>query len=150
MLEPFILFQVAEADYAVRSDQVQQIEMVEKVTHVPNAPHFVDGVVYLRNQVVPVVNLRARFGFPKVSYDLRSRLVVVRLERRVVGLAVDSAREFIKLDTETMLPPPEGLQGPNLDYLEGVISTQERLLLVVNLAKLLDFSEQAALAALAE
>ena len=150
MEQPFILFQVAGATYAVRSEEVQQIEMIEEITHVPNAPGFVDGVVYLRGSVIPVVNLRARFGFEKIPYDLRSRLVVVQLDRRVVGLAADTAREFVKLEMSQILPPPEDLHGPNLVYLEGVISWKERLVLVVNLRKLLSFAEKEELSTVVE
>ena len=77
MTEPFILFSVAGTTYALRSKDVAHIEMVDQVTAVPNAVHFVDGVVFSRGQVVPALNLRARFGFDKVPYDLSSRLLVV-------------------------------------------------------------------------
>ena len=69
--------------------------MVEHVTPVPNAPPFVDGVVFSRGQVVPAVNLRARFGFERAEYDLRTRLLVVQHGGRSVGLVVDAAREFV-------------------------------------------------------
>jgi purine-binding chemotaxis protein CheW len=142
MNEPFIIFQVAGASYAIRSSHVQQLEMIDNLTHVPNAPAFLDGVVYVRGEVIPVVNLRARFGFSRVDYDLKARLIVVRLGKRVVGLAVDSSREFVQLDAEDLLPPPEGLEGPNLDYLEGVIKHQDRLILVVDLSELLALEEK--------
>ena len=72
------MFTVAGTTYALRSHEVQHMEMVEKVTRVPNAASFVDGVVFSRGQVVPAVNLRARFGFERAPYDLRTRLIVVR------------------------------------------------------------------------
>lgn len=145
MLEPFILFKVAGTIYAVRSSQVQSVEMVEKITHVPNTPEFVEGVVYLRGQVVPVVNLRRRFKFDVIPYDLRSRLVVIGLDVRTIALAVDEAREFARLDPDSILPPPETLSGPDVRYLEGVISTDRGLLLVIRLSELFNFEEKAAL-----
>src|SRR5689334_12080832 len=87
--DTFILFTVAGTTYALRSGEVQHMEMVEQVTRVPNAAPFVDGVVFSRGQVVPAVNLRARFGFDRVPYDLRSRLIVVQSEDRSVGLLAD-------------------------------------------------------------
>ncbi len=147
MSESFILFQVAETNYAVRSTQVQQMEMIENITRVPNAPSFVEGVVFLRGQVVPVINLRRRFGFDKAPYDIRSRLIVTNMSGRVVGLAVDSAREFVAIDAEQILPPPDQFIGTDGDYLEGVVSQAERLVLVLDLRKVLSTREKEVLAA---
>src|SRR4051812_22959633 len=91
--DSYVLFTLAGATYALRSDDVQQLEMVGAPTPVPNAPPFVDGIVSVRGQVIPAVSLRARFGFPRVAYNTRSRLIVVRGQGRTVGLVVDGARE---------------------------------------------------------
>ncbi len=88
----YILFGVAGTTYALRSDQVLHMEMVEHVTAVPNAPACVEGVVFSRGQVVPVINLRARFGFDRAPIDLRTRLLVVQIQGRRVGLMADDAR----------------------------------------------------------
>ena len=93
----YILFSVAGTTYALPSSEVRHMEMVEQVTAVPNAPPFVDGVVFSRGQVVPVVNLRARFGFERARYDLRTRLLVVAGGGPPVGLLVDDAREFVTI-----------------------------------------------------
>jgi purine-binding chemotaxis protein CheW len=142
MVEPFIIFQVAGAFYGVRSAYVQQIDMIENVTRVPNTPGFVDGVVYIRGQVVPVINLRSRFGMDRRDYDIFSRLIVVEIEKRIIGLAVDSAREFFYIDPSDILPPPDTLTGPGVEYLEGTYSQDNRLILVVNLHHLLDREEK--------
>jgi len=134
--EPFILFELAGATYAVRSGEVQQLEMVGDITPVPNAPPFVDGVVSVRGQVIPVVNLRARFGFARVPFDLRSRLLVVRRDGRTVGFAVDSAREFARIAAGAVQPPPEGISGLNGRYLEGVAHLGERLVLILDMTDL--------------
>ena len=91
----YILFTVAATTYALPSAEVRHIEMLEEITRVPNAPSFVDGVVFSRGQVVPVVNLRARFGFERVPFDLKTRLVVVQAGTRLIGLVADSARELL-------------------------------------------------------
>jgi purine-binding chemotaxis protein CheW len=134
--EPFILFELAGATYAVRSGEVQQLEMVGDITPVPNAPRFVDGVVSVRGQVVPVVNLRARFGFPRAPFDLRSRLLVVRRDGRTVAFAVDSAREFARIAAGAVQPPPEGISGLNGRYLEGLAHLGERLVLILDMTDL--------------
>jgi purine-binding chemotaxis protein CheW len=134
--EPFILFDLAGATYAVRSGEIQQLEMVGDITPVPNAPAAVDGVVSVRGQVIPVVNLRSRFGFPRAPFDLRSRLLVVRREGRTVGFAVDSAREFARIAPGAIQPPPEGISGLNGRYLEGMAHLGERLVLILDMTDL--------------
>ena len=137
-MEPFILFELAGATYGIRSRDIQQLEMVGAITPVPNAPAFVDGVVSVRGQVIPAVNLRSRFGFPRVPPDLRSRLLVVRMDGRTVGFLVDSAREFASIDTAAIQPPPEGISGLNGRYLEGLAHLGDRLVLVLNVTDLFD------------
>ena len=117
------------------------MEMVESVTRVPNAAPFVDGVVFSRGQVVPAVNLRARFGFERASYDVRTRLVVVSSNGRSVGLIADEAREFLRLPESTICPPQEALAGLSGEYIEGIASVNGRLVLVLDLEQLLNFSE---------
>ena len=140
-MDTFILFLVAGTTYAVRSRDVQHMEMVEQVTRVPNAAPFVDGVVFSRGQVVPAVNLRARFGFERTPYDLRTRLIVVRDDDRSVGLVADEGREFIKLAADAIQPPQDTLAGLSGRYVEGIASIGDRLVLVLNLKQLLSFSE---------
>lgn len=134
--EPFILFDLAGATYGVRSREIQQLEMIGTITPVPNAPAFVDGVVSVRGQVIPVVNLRSRFGFDRAPFDIRSRLLVVRREGRTVGFAVDSAREFASIPTDAIQPPPEGISGLNGRYLEGLAHLGERLVLILDMTDL--------------
>lgn len=143
-MEPFILFELAGTTYGVRSRFVQQIEMIEDVAPVPNAHSAVDGVVLVRGQVIPALNLRTRFGFDKVERNLRSRLVVVNSGARVVGLIVDTAREFIKVPTESIEPPPEALTGLSGQYLEGIVTINERMILVLNLDAVLDLEYEVA------
>jgi purine-binding chemotaxis protein CheW len=138
--DTFILLSVMGTTYALRSDQVQHMEMVEQVTRVPNAAPFVDGVVFSRGQVVPAVNLRARFGFERAPYDVRTRLVVVNSKGRQVGLIVDDGREFLRLPATAIAPPQESLAGLSSQYVEGIASLNGRLILVLNLENLLDFS----------
>jgi purine-binding chemotaxis protein CheW len=139
--EQFILITVAGTSYAVSSRDVHHMEMVESVTRVPNAPPFVDGVVFSRGQVVPVVNLRARFGFDRVPHDLRTRLVVVQLGGRIVGLVVDDAREFIAIPSDVVQPPHDTLTALSGRYLRGIASIGERIILILNLEQVLNFTD---------
>lgn len=139
--ETFILFTVAGTTYALRSREVAHVEMVEQVTGVPNAAAHVDGVVFSRGEVVPALNLRARFGFERAPYDLSTRLLVVRAGSRTVGLVVDAAREFVTIDPAAIHPPATALTGLSGRYLEGVANIGDRLILLLNLEEVLAFSE---------
>jgi purine-binding chemotaxis protein CheW len=142
MQESYVLFRVSEAVYAVRSSDVEQIEMIGEMTWVPKTPEFIEGIVFLRGQVVPVINMRARFGMERIPYDRASRLVVVKINERVIAFAVDSSREFVHLNTDEIVPPPESLVGPGFEYLEGVYPLENRLILFINLEKLLSGREK--------
>ena len=116
----YILFSVAGTAYALPSSDVAHVEMVDQITRVPNAPAFVDGVVFSRGQVVPAINLRARCGFDKAPLDVSSRLLVVQSKGRSVGLLVDACREFLALPASAIHPPGEALSGLSAQYVEGV------------------------------
>ncbi|MCD6291113.1 MAG: purine-binding chemotaxis protein CheW [Anaerolineae bacterium] len=135
--EPFVLFQIADTTYAIRAHQVRWLEMVEQVTRVPNAPPYVEGVAYSRGQVIPVINLRQRFGYPQVPYTPRSRLIIADVDGRLVAMTVDSAREFVYLPVERFQPPPQVTEGVGGEYLEGVLADEDRLILLLDLPKLL-------------
>ena len=147
-MEPFILLELAGTTYGVRSRFVQQIEMIEDVASVPNAHPAVEGVALVRGQVIPAMNLRTRFGFDRIQRDLRSRLVVINTGSRVVGLVVDTAREFIKIPTDSIEPPPEALTGLSGQYLEGIASIGERMILILNLEAVLDLEYELEAAAI--
>lgn len=136
----YVVCRIAETSYAVPAADVQQLEMVEAVTRVPGSEEALDGVVYLRGQVVPVLSLRRRLGLDRIAYDLSSRLVIVRAEQRVVALAVDSASEFSQFGPGAWQPLPEALKG--LNYLSGVITVQDRMILVLDVRRLLESGSQ--------
>jgi purine-binding chemotaxis protein CheW len=141
MAENFVIFEVAGASYAVRAEQVQMIEMVEHITRVPNAPQYVEGVMAVRGKVIPVVSVRRKFNMEIIPVDLRARVIVVHLQNRLVGMLVDTAREFSRFSVEQVMGT-EGLSGPGVDYLDGVISNPDRLILIVNLDLLLSLEER--------
>jgi purine-binding chemotaxis protein CheW len=136
--ETFVLFHVADTSYGLPSRNVQQMEMIEHITPVPNAAPFVEGVVFTRGQVIPAVSLRARFGLDKASHTPRSRLIVTNHDGRIVGLIADSAREFISIPADAIKPPPEGLSGLSGKYLKGVATIGERVVLIVDLNELVN------------
>lgn len=134
--DAYILCDVAGTSYAVDTREVEQLEMVGALTPVPNSPPYVDGVTSSRGKVIPVVNLRARFGFPRVAADTRARIIVTRTEGRTIGLLVDSAREFARIPPEAVQRAPDALDA-TAPYVRNVAHLGERLVLIVDVGTLL-------------
>lgn len=133
----FIVFELAKTIYAIPSQFVQQMEMIEQITPVPNAPIFVEGVVFSRGQVIPAINLRVRFGFEKIPYDLRTRLIVIQCQNRTIGLIVDTAREFLRIPDNLIQVPPEEMAGMSGKYLSGIATLNDRIILILNVEELM-------------
>ena len=140
----YILFTVAGTSYALPSQDVAHVEMIEQITRVPNAPAFVDGVVFSRGQVVPAINMRARFGFDRAPLDVASRLLVVQTKGRSVGLLVDACREFLTIPGSAIHPPGDALVGVGIEYLEGIATVGDRMIVVLALDALLKITGPAA------
>src|ERR1043166_6908222 len=102
--ESYVLFELGGSIYAIPSRNVRHIDMFEHVTLVPNANPAIDGVVFSRGQVIPALNLRTRFGLPREPHSIKTRLVLVQVRDRVVGLIVDAAREFLRIPAEKVRP----------------------------------------------
>lgn len=141
--DSYVLCELAGTTYALRSDDIEQLDMVGQLTPVPNSPSFVDGLTSVRGRVIPAVSLRARFGFDRAAHDLRTRLVIVRSAGRSVGLIVDSAREFATIPEAAVQPPPEGLSEMTSRYLRGMAHLGDRLVLLLDVVELLQMTDVA-------
>lgn len=139
--ENYIIFELDSAAYAIRSSDVQHLEMLEHVTRVPNTAPAVDGVVFSRGQVFPAINLRARFGLPRQPYTSRTRLIFLRVQDRVVALIVDSAREFQRIPRDTIRPIEETLIGISGSHVQGVATVKGRSVLILNVGVVLTLDE---------
>jgi len=135
--ETYVLFELAGASYALRSRDVLHIEMLEHVTPVPNTAPSVEGVVFSRGQVIPAMNLRVRFGFPKEPHTLRTRVIVAQAQQRILALIVDAAREFRSIADEAIRPIEQTLVGIDGNYLHGVATVNNQLVLILNLEAVL-------------
>ncbi len=139
--ESYILFELGKTTYGIPSRLVQQIEIIQEITPVPKSLSFVEGIVMTRGQVIPAINLRLRFGLEKVSHSPRTRLIVVNVGNRTLGLLVDTAREFISISTDAIQPPPEKLSGLTGQYLAGIAKLQQRLILILDIQEVLNMPE---------
>lgn len=136
-MELHVTFRVGTASYAIPAGQVLHLESYETATPVPGAPAYVAGLVQVRGRLVPVVDLRARFGLPSSEHTLDHRVVVVQSGTRVAGLLVDSAREVMSFDPAAFEKPPELVEQQAGGFIKGVATVSSRLFLLVDVPKVL-------------
>jgi purine-binding chemotaxis protein CheW len=132
-----VTFRVGTAEYVLPASQVLHLESFEAATHVPGAPSYVAGLVQVRGRVVPVVDLRKRFGLPPTDHELAHRVVVVQLGARIAGLLVDTAREVIHLDEASFQDAPELIKQQANGFVKGVVTVANRLFLIVDVPRLI-------------
>ena len=132
-----VVFKVGGSEYALPARDVLQMESYTGATPVPNARPYVAGITQVRGQVVPVVDLRARFGLPAAERTLDSRVVVASRGERAVALLVDSAREVLKLDESQLRPPPEMVSQEAHGLVKAVAQVGERLLMLLDFAQVI-------------
>jgi len=139
--ENFILFELNKTTYALPSKIIKQMEMIEQITPIPNAPEYIDGIVFSRGVVIPVINLRKRFGFKAVKPTLSTRLIVVQNGENSIGLVADSAREFVTIPNAEIQPPPENISGLSGKYLEGIAMLKNRVVLILDVESMLKITD---------
>lgn len=137
-----VVFRVADAEFALPVAEVLYMESFREVTPVPGAPPYVAGVVPLRGRVVPVVSVRARFGSPEIEPDIDSRILVVQVGDRPIGLLVDSAREVVEIPQERIRPPPPLLGAAGRAFVKSVAELDARLLLFIDPALVADAEQE--------
>ncbi len=134
---PYVIFELAGSLYGIHSRDVQHVDMLEHVTPVPNTAPSLEGVVFSRGHVIPALNLRVRFGLPRAAHDARTRLIFLNAHDRVVALIVDSAREFRAIAQEAIKPIEQTLHGIRGNYVKGVVTVLDRLVLLIDVAAVL-------------
>jgi purine-binding chemotaxis protein CheW len=135
--EHLATFFLAGEEYGVEVRQVQEIRRVTEITSVPRAPEFIRGVINLRGRILPVLDLRRRLGLGEVATDRAARIVVVRIKERLLGLLVDGASQVLKVKVSQVEPPPEEVLQQGGDYIRGVAKLDDRLIILVDLERLL-------------
>lgn len=133
-----IVFQLKEKEYAIPVSQVRSIEKVQYVTRVPGTVSFVKGVINLRGLVTPIIDLRSRFELEENPYNESSRVIICALDDMEVGLIVDAANDVIDIPAQSIEPAPEIVGVLEAEYIEGVIKIDKRLLILLNLEKVLN------------
>jgi len=142
-----VTFSIGEEEFGVNILQVQEIIRTMDITRVPRAPEFVEGVINLRGKVIPIVDMRSRFGLAHKEHDKYTRIIVIEIEMIIVGFVVDSVSEVLRIPANSVQPPPPVVAGMDSDYIDGVGKLEDRLLILLDLDSLLDNEEKEALTA---
>lgn len=132
-----IVFQLQNEEYAVPVEQVSFIERMEPITRVPRVASFVKGVINLRGVVTPIIDVRNRFGMPESEHTDATRIIIIQFDEMEVGLIVDAANDVIDIPINIIESAPEIVGSSNVDYIEGVAKLDDRLLLLLNIQKVL-------------
>ncbi|MBI4715863.1 MAG: chemotaxis protein CheW [Nitrospirae bacterium] len=131
-----VTFRMDDEEYAVDILKVQEIIKTMEITRVPKAPHFVEGVVNLRGKVIPIVNLRKRLGMPIMEHTQDSRIIVVDVQGKLIGILVDAVSEVLRLSSRSMESAPSLERKARADYILGVGKFEDRLIVHLDLEKL--------------
>ena len=136
-----LVFRLGSEEYGVDILKVQEIRGYEKVTPIPRAPDFLKGVVNLRGAIVPVIDLRVKFGLPDPSYDALTVVIVLRIAGRIVGAVVDGVSDVVQLADHEMKEAPRLGAIVDSSYLAGVATQGNRMILALDIEKLLSAGE---------
>lgn len=143
-----VTFSIGEEEFGVNILKVQEIIRTMEITKVPRAPEFVEGVINLRGKVIPIIDLRRRFGLAPKAHDKNTRIIVIEINNVIVGFVVDAVSEVLRIPASTVEPPPPVVAGVESDYISGVGQLQDRLLIMLDLDKLLSNEDMEMLSAM--
>ena len=136
-----VTFNLGEEEFAVDILNIQSINRMMEITNVPNSPTFVEGIINLRGQVIPVIDLRDRLKLSKKEYDKHSRIIVVDIDGKVIGFIVDEVNEVLRIQSNITEPPPQMVSGVDSEFITAVAKLEDRLITLLDLKRLLSEDE---------
>ena len=143
--QEYLVFRLGDEEYGIDILKVQEIRGCDRLTRIPNAPNFITGVTNLRGVIVPIVDLRIKFNQEDVDYNDNTVVIVLNLGQRVVGIVVDGVSDVLSLTNDQIRPAPEFAVTLSTEYLTGLGAVGDRMLILVNIEKLLNSEEMALL-----
>jgi len=135
--QQLVSFRLAQEEYGIEITKVQEIILVGEITRVPQTPSFIKGLINLRSTVIPIVDLRARFGLPDQEASDETRIMVVNVEGKTIGIIVDAVSEVLRISPNQISPPPPTVAGLGKEYLTGLIKLESRLLILLDIDRIL-------------
>jgi purine-binding chemotaxis protein CheW len=139
--QEFLTFVLGEENYALDIMTVKEIRGYENVTKIANAPNYIKGVLNLRGDIVPIIDLRIKFQVGKATYDEFTIVIMLMIGERVVGIVVDEVSDVIKVNEQHIKPPPEFGVAFDSAYLHGLTTVNEQMIILVNIQKLISSDE---------
>lgn len=136
-----VSFKIGDEEFGVDILSVQEINRMSQITKVPNTPDFIEGVINLRGRVIPVIDLRVKLGMARKEHDKNTRIVVAELKGQTLGFIVDEVSEVLRIPKEITEAPPEMVGGVDCDYITAIGKLEDRLLILLDLEKILSTSE---------
>lgn len=133
----YVVFKLNQEYYGLPIEKVIAIEKIGEITRIPNAPDYIKGVINLRGEVIPVVNLKRKLNIGDNELNMNSRIIVVNEDEMVVGLVVDFSSEVLEIDREDIDKPPETKDNQLIEYISGIGKTSDRLIILLDLLKIL-------------
>ncbi len=149
MEHQLVVFELANEQYGVDIAMVEGIIKMQQITVVPHAPSFVEGVTNLRGSVLPVIDLRKRFNLPQEETTKNSRIIHIAIDNVKVGMIVDAVSEVLRVSEEAVEPTPPIVTTVDSAFITGIAKLEGRLIILLDLGKVLSLNEQEKLAALA-
>ncbi|MHB0913423.1 MAG: chemotaxis protein CheW [Armatimonadota bacterium] len=143
--EQLVVFELASESYGVDIGAVNTIIRMQEITEIPRSPEFVEGVINLRGSIIPVIDLRRRFGLSAGEETKASRIVVVEAGGQMIGMVVDAVTETLRLSQDAIEPPPPVATTMDSEYVRGVGKLENRLVILLDLNKVLSDKETEAL-----
>ncbi len=132
-----VSFRLAQEEYGIEITKVQEIILMGEITRVPQTPQFIKGLINLRSTVIPIVDLRTRFGLPEQEASDETRIMVVNVTGKTIGIIVDAVSEVQRVLQEQIAPPPPTVAGLEKDYLTGLVKLEKHLLIMLDIDKIL-------------
>ena len=132
-----VTFSIGDGEFGVDILKVQEIIRIMEITRIPRSPEFVEGVINLRGKVVPIIDLRRRFSMVARQHDSDTRIIVIEISGVIVGFVVDAVSEVLRIPLDTVEPAPPVVAGLESDYISGVCKLHDRLLILLDLDRLL-------------
>lgn len=140
-----VSFRLGQEEYGVEITKVQEIILMGEITRVPQTPEYLKGLINLRSTVIPIVDLRIRFGLPISEQSDEARIMVVNVAGKTIGIIVDAVSEVLRISQEDTAPPPPTVAGLGREYLTGLVKLENRLLILLDIDQILTDEEAAAI-----
>jgi len=140
-----VSFQLAQEEYGIEITKVQEIILVGDITRMPQTPDYIKGLINLRSMVIPIVDLRSRFGMQPQEATDDTRIMVVNVAGKTIGIVVDAVSKVLRINDDQISPPPPTVAGLGQEYLTGLVKLDDRLLIMLDIDRILSDEEAAQL-----